>query len=53
MVPRRLGIIVGCVPVIESEIRSAAQGAKRYKLLPVGETTPVIIEERYLKIGRR
>ena len=31
------------------EIRSAAKGAKRYKLLPVGESTPLIIEERFLK----
>ena len=33
------------------EIYSAAKGAKRYKLLPVGETTPIIVEERFLKMG--
>jgi len=32
-----------------SEIHSAAKGAKRYKLLPIGETTPIIVEERFLK----
>jgi hypothetical protein len=34
------------------EIRSAAKGAKRYKLLPIGETTPIIVEERFLKSVR-
>jgi hypothetical protein len=34
------------------EIHSAAKGAKRYKLLPVGETIPVIVEERFLKVHR-
>ncbi len=48
---RRFGKSGGFVLVIESEIRSAAQGAKRYKLLPVGETIPIIVEERYLKKG--
>ena len=42
----------GFVLNIESEIRSAAKGAKRYKLLPIGETMPVIVEERYLKKSR-
>tara|TARA_R110000824_G_scaffold208032_3_gene393593 strand:- start:329 stop:967 length:639 start_codon:yes stop_codon:yes gene_type:complete len=32
-----------------SEIHSAAKGAKRYKLLPIGETMPIIVEERFLK----
>jgi len=39
----------GFVLRIEQEIVNAVKGAKRYKLLPVGETTPVIVEERYLK----
>ena len=34
-------------------IKSAAAGAKRYKLLPIGHTTPLIVEERFLKISRR
>ena len=43
----------GFVLRIEAEIVSAAKGAKRYKLLPVGETTPIIVEERYLKKAKR
>mgnify|MGYP001158240643 CR=1 FL=1 len=39
----------GFVLRIEEDILNAVKGAKRYKLLPVGETTPVIVEERYLK----
>jgi len=35
------------------EIQSAAKGAKRYKLLPIGETTPIIVEERFLKVGKK
>jgi len=31
---------------------SAAKGVKRYLILPVGEPTPVVIEERHLKRGR-
>ncbi len=42
----------GFVLEICDEIHSAAKGAKRYKLLPVGETNPVIVEERYLKRSR-
>ena len=34
-------------------IRSAAKGAKRYKLLPIGETIPLIVEERHIKRGKR
>ena len=39
----------GFVMEICEEIYSCANGAKRYKLLPVGETMPVIVEERFLK----
>ena len=39
----------GFVLRVEEDILNAVKGAKRYKLLPVGETTPVIVEERYLK----
>ena len=42
----------GFVIEICNEIRSAAKGAKRYKLLPIGETTPIIVEERFLKKRR-
>ena len=42
----------GFVVQVRDEIRSAAKGAKRYKLLPIGETTPIIVEERHLKKRR-
>ena len=32
-----------------NKIHSAAKGAKRYRLLPVGSTIPLIVEERFLK----
>jgi len=41
----------GFVIEVCNEIHSAAKGAKRYKLLTVGETTPIIVEERFLKRG--
>ena len=43
----------GFVMEICEGIRSAAKGAKRYKLLPIGETIPFIVEERHLKKGKR
>jgi light-regulated signal transduction histidine kinase (bacteriophytochrome) len=43
----------GFVMEVCKDIRSAAAGAKRYKLLPIGQTTPLIVEERFLKISRR
>jgi hypothetical protein len=33
----------------QQDITSATKGARRYKVLPVGATTPVETEERYLK----
>jgi len=41
--------------VIEAckNIRSAAKGAKRYKLLPIGETISIIVEERFLKAAKK
>jgi len=44
----RGGFIMG----VCSEIYAAAQGSKRYKILPVGATNPIIVEERRLKIKR-
>lgn len=41
------------VIAVMDDIRSAAKGAKRYKLLPIGETMPIIVEERYLKVGKK
>jgi hypothetical protein len=46
---KRGGFILEVCP----EIRSAAKGAKRYKLLPIGEMTPIIVEERFLKKGKK
>ena len=43
----------GFVLEVCEHIKSAAAGAKRYKLLPIGHTTPLIVEERFLKISRR
>lgn len=42
----------GFVIEICDEIHSAAKGAKRYKLLPIGESIPLIVEERFLKKNR-
>jgi len=41
----RGGFIVG----VSSMIKSAAKGAKRYKILPLGSTVTFWVEERYLK----
>mgnify|MGYP003672595766 FL=1 len=46
---KRGGFVVAVLP----DIRSAAKGAKRYKLLPIGETTPIIVEERFLKAAKK
>jgi hypothetical protein len=39
----------GFVLKVCREIHSAAKGSKRYKILPIGTTTPIIVEERFLK----
>ena len=36
-----------------SEVQTHAKGGKRYEVLPVGQTTPVICEERDLKKARK
>jgi flagellar hook-associated protein FlgK len=43
----------GFVITVCDEIKSAAKGAKRYKLLPIGETMPIIVEERFLKSAKK
>ena len=43
------GFVIGVCP----EIYSAAKGAKRYTLLPIGEVVPIIVEERFLKAGKQ
>ena len=34
-------------------VRSAANGAKTYKILPIGATNPIFVEERFIKIKKR
>jgi hypothetical protein len=43
----------GFVIEVCKEIHSAAKGAKRYKLLPIGETISIIVEERFLKGAKK
>ena len=43
----------GLVIRVLDVIRSAAKGAKIYKILPIGSTIPVIIEERFIKLKRK
>ena len=43
----------GFILEIRPEIYSHAKGSKRYKILPIGSTIPVIIEERHLKLHRK
>jgi len=33
-------------------VRSAAKGAKTYKILPIGATNPIFVEERFIKIKK-
>ena len=42
----------GFIIEIKSEIHSHAKGAKRYRILPIGETIPLIVEERFIKLNR-
>ena len=42
----------GFIIEIKKEIYSHAKGAKRYRILPVGETIPLIVEERFIKLNR-
>ena len=42
----------GFVIEIKKEIYSHAKGAKRYRILPIGETIPLIVEERFIKLNR-
>jgi hypothetical protein len=43
----------GFILEVRPEVYSHAKGAKRYKILPIGSTIPVIIEERHLKLHRK
>jgi len=42
----------GFILEIKNEIYSHAKGAKRYRILPIGETIPLIVEERFIKLNR-
>ena len=42
----------GFIIEIKKEIYSHAKGAKRYRILPIGETIPLIVEERFIKLNR-
>ena len=42
----------GFVMEVTDIVRSADKGAKTYKILPIGATNPIFIEERYIKIKR-
>ncbi len=43
----------GFVLSVEEDIRNAAKGSKRYKILTIGESRPLIVEERFLKYGKK
>mgnify|MGYP001334458194 CR=1 FL=1 len=43
----------GFIIEIKKGIYSHAKGSKRYKILPIGATIPLIIEERHLKLARK
>mgnify|MGYP001224789980 CR=1 FL=1 len=42
----------GFILQVCNEVYSHAKGAKRYKILPIGATIPLIIEERHIKQAR-
>jgi hypothetical protein len=42
----------GFIMEVTDIVRSAAKGAKTYKILPIGATNPIFVEERYIKIKR-
>jgi len=43
----------GFIMEVTDIVRSAAKGAKTYKILPIGATNPIFVEERYIKINKR
>jgi len=43
----------GFIMEVRPEIYSHAKGSKRYKILPIGATIAIIIEERHLKLHRK
>ena len=49
----RFTSVGGFIIEIKDVIYSHAKGAKRYRILPIGETIPLIVEERFIKLNRR
>ena len=43
----------GFILEIDKNIFAAAKGAKRYKILPIGSVTPLIVEERHIKLNKK
>jgi hypothetical protein len=43
----------GFIMEVTDIVRSAAKGAKTYKILPIGATNPIFVEERHIKINKR
>lgn len=43
----------GLVIEATNQIRSAAKGAKIYKILPIGSVIPLFVEERHIKLKRK
>jgi len=41
----------GIIIAVDDEIHSAAKGAKRYKILAIGQSLPFYVEERHMKRG--
>lgn len=43
----------GFILEVTDIVRSAAKGAKTYKILPIGSSNPIFVEERHIKIQKR
>ena len=43
----------GFIMEVTGIVRSAAKGAKTYKILPIGASYPIFVEERYIKTQKR
>ena len=43
----------GVVLTTDEPIVNSASGSKCYKVLPYGSATPIVIEERYIKLYRK
>ena len=43
----------GFILEVTDIVRSAAKGAKTYKILPIGSSNPIFVEERHIKMQKR